>query len=547
MKIDKNGYSARLFLYAVASSMLTMMSVVAAESTYAGETFELIPKVWFTEPPGVKRMTEHPFEVLGSNPWLEPSKNAADFGMVMGTLFKTVADWDPHGGKSFNGSFPTFAVRVLNDNDADALLSQEQFLGKVREIARRSTSVNRTKFVKRTDRSARDEPKQTLSVLEKYIALTKDSFAVAVMLTSSNQQDRIELISKRYLNVDGRFFYLGVRDFVDGGVEKVESRAGEHVAWLQQWEQDIRQCTREKRLEEFGGDEAKMNAAIAQEIVGWKQTKYEQELREREILLARLRNEGRAKLQTGPKERISIFGGVLKEKDVKGRYRGIGGLVVMILDAMGISAGWVVVFVIVGVALFIVLLCLGLDRDWRCCTKRTDYVVEFGGVKEGVFTCVECGMRHRREDAVVIGLHGNRRTAQVSNEKTISVETTVIAKVPVCETCEKALYDRIGFFNRVCYAAFAGIFVVVAVVFYLLSFTIASSVFLSIVTVVLLGIAYLIARQSWLARFGLDVDAYFMRVDEIRKLKIVLGFAVGKSNADIQQPLEETSGLAANG
>lgn len=547
MKIDKNGYSTRLFLYAVASSMLTMMSVVAAESTYAGETFELIPKVWFTEPPGVKRMTDHPFEVMGSNPWLEPSKNAADFGMVMGTLFKTVADWDPHGGKSFNGSFPTFAVRVLNDNDADALLSQEQFLGKVREIARRSTSVNRAKFVKRTDRSARDEPKQTLSVLDRYIALTNDSFAVAVMLTSSNQQDRIELISKRYMNVDGRFFYLGIRDFVDGGVEKVESRAGEHAAWLQQWEQGIRQCTREQRLVEFGGDEAKMNAAIAREIVGWRQAKHEQELREREILLARLRDEGHAKLQTGPKERISIFGGIQKEKKVKGHYRGIGGLVVMILDAIGISAGWVVMFIIVGVAFFIILLYLGLDRDWRCCTKGTDYVVEFGGVKEGVFTCVECGMRHRREDAVVIGLHGNRRTAQVSKEKTISVETTVIAKVPVCETCEKALYDRIGFFNRVCYAAFAGIFVVVAVVFYLLSFTIASSVFLSIVAVVLLGIAYLIARQSWLARFGLDVDAYFMRVDEIRKLKIVLGFSVGKSNADIQQPLEAPCDMAANG
>lgn len=134
MKIDKNGYSARSFLYAAASSLLAMVSVAAAGSACAaGETIELIPKVWFTEPPGVKRMSDHPLEEMGSNPWLDPAKNMADFGMLMGSLFKTVADWDPSAGKSFSGSFPMFAVRVLDDKDADALLSQEQFLGKVRE------------------------------------------------------------------------------------------------------------------------------------------------------------------------------------------------------------------------------------------------------------------------------------------------------------------------------------------------------------------------------------------------------------------------------
>ena len=277
-----------------------------------------------------------------------------------------------------------------------------------------------------------------------------------------------------------------------------------------------------------------------------RQAKHEQGLHEREILLARLREERHARLQDGPKERISIFGGIQQEKAVRGHYRGIGGLVVMMLDAMGISAGWVIVLVLTFVILLVVLFNLRIVRDWRCRIEKTDGVMEFGGVKDGVFTCEECGTRHRSEDAVSIRLHGNRRTVQVTKDKTISVETTVIAKVPVCTTCEKALYDRIGFFNRVCYAVFAGIFGVVAVAFYLFRFTIPSSVFLSIVVVILLGIAYLIVRQSWLARLGMDVDAYFMRVDELRKLKIALGFSVGKSNAEIQQPLEATSGVAAN-
>ena len=527
--------------------MLVMMMVAVSAGACGGETFELIPKVWFTEPPGVKRMTEPPFEVMGSNPWLEPSKNAADFGMVMGTLFKTVADWDPHGGKSFNGSFPTFAVRVLNDNDADALLSQEQFLGKVREIARRSASVNRTKFVKRTDRSARDEPKQTLSVLEKYIALTKDSFAVAVMLTSSNQQDRIELISKRYLNVDGRFFYLGVRDFVDGGVEKVESRAGEHAAWLRQWEQGIRQLTREKRLKEFGGDETKMNAAIAQEIDGWRQAKREKELREREILMARLRDESHSKQRMGLRKRVSIFGGLHKESGVHGRYRGIGGLVVMVLDAMGISAGWVLVFIFMAIALFIVLLFIRLDRNWRCFARANDYVVEAGAVKDGWFKCVQCGTAYLSDDAVLIGLHGNRRMIKVSNEKSVSVETVVTSKVPVCKTCEKALFDKIGRFNLATYAVCAGVFTVASAFFYALRFTLGSALFMGVAIIVVAGFAFIVTRKFWLARFGVDVDAYFMRVNELRRLKIALGFCVGKSTADIQQSVERAKEpLSAN-
>lgn len=553
MKIDKNGYSARSFLHAVASSMLAMMLVIAAVSAYAGEPLELIPKVWFSEPAEMKRMAVEPLEMkdyIGGNPWLEPSRDIHDIFGSLGMMFKSVAVWRPR--ERYAGDYrvyPTCTVRVLDDKDKDALFSEQQFYTKVHDVVRRSTFVHRREWekLKNADCDAgKDKSKQWLVFIDKSIAMTNDAFAVSVMLASSNQQEHIELVSKRYLNVNGRFLYLGVRDFVDGGVEKVESRAGEHTAWLQQWEQDIRRCTHEKRLEEFSGDEAKMNVAIAQEIIGWRQAKQEQELRERAILLARLRDESHAKLLTGPKERISIFGGIQKEKGVKGRYRGIGGLVVMMLDAMGISAGWVIVLVLTFVILLFVLFALRIARDWQCQIEKTDVVMEFGGVKEGVFTCMECGTRHRGEDAVVIRLHGNRRTVQVSKEKTISVETTVIAKVPVCTTCEKALYDRIGFFNRVCYAVFAGIFGVVAVAFYLFRFTIPSSVFLSIVVVILLGIAYLIARQSWLARLGMDVDAYFMRVDELRKLKIALGFSVGKSNADIQQPLERSEESSAN-
>ena len=250
----------------VVALLFGLVSLVSG-SAFAGEPSELLPKVWVPEPSGVKRMADHASEAFGSNPWLDPSKHFADFAGMLGQMFKTAADWDPKAGKSFNGSFPTFAVRVLDDRDKDSLFSQEQFLVKIRDVARASTSVKRTKMVMRTPYSDGErEPKLELSILEEYCALTNDSLAVAVMLASSNQQDHIELISKRYLNVDGRFLYLGIRDFVDGGIGEVKLRAKGHDNRLRDWEREVRECTRVRRLKEFDGDEKRMREAIELEI-----------------------------------------------------------------------------------------------------------------------------------------------------------------------------------------------------------------------------------------------------------------------------------------
>lgn len=242
---------------------LLIWTLFAASSAMAGDERELMPKVWIPDPPNSIRLATPPTDVfLGDNIWLDP--NISEI-VPMPDFSETIAAWKYDDGKTRAERSLLFAVRCPS-GVKDRLMRLSDFQKKCIDISR-SRSISRRKLMVGRQSKTADMSSKTFFVLDVQTAFATNAMSYHVMLASSNQTDDIELVSKRYLLVDGRYFHIGVREFVNGGLRNVLLRSSQHGRWLKEWEHKIRSCTREHRLVEFDGDMAKMDATIQGDVV----------------------------------------------------------------------------------------------------------------------------------------------------------------------------------------------------------------------------------------------------------------------------------------
>ena len=233
----------------------------------ASRAMELRPKVWVTDPRGAARDVE-------GEEWYDPrnyrNANAATCMMPPERdeqIFKTAAAWkmSSYGRDDYR----TFAFRIPVDDNA-YLMETGEFPERVNEILKR----NLTLFVNEMG----SKPKFTL--LEGIGKMTADSISLHIRIDNSEHilgfENATQLISKRYMIVDGRFFYLGVKGHTireskeDAIDRKVRKRARQNERYLDMWECDIRLATLVHRLLAHGGNAKAAAKAIDAEIAADK-------------------------------------------------------------------------------------------------------------------------------------------------------------------------------------------------------------------------------------------------------------------------------------
>lgn len=232
-------------------SSVVFASSLKAESVVkimSGER-ELLPKIWVPDPEGASR------ESADIGDWYDPPKNPALMTPGFMTMFKTAAVWNaPELGD--------VVLRILDDDEVP-LMNQLAFVRNVKRVVGMRVPI----FV---NKASRAEPK--LTMLSGVGSITYDAVSIHVKIDNANQftgGGDSELLSKRYLNVDGRFFYIAVRSRL-WRKKNVFACAKANENFLNAWERDIRRCTAEHRLAEHGGDAKAAENAIAQELLADK-------------------------------------------------------------------------------------------------------------------------------------------------------------------------------------------------------------------------------------------------------------------------------------
>ena len=227
---------------------------------------ELLPKVWVTRPKVASDRSVDveewydPIDHMNIEPW----KKSVDGDCQ---IFKTAAAWKKTSG--IYSYHRIFAFRFPVD-DNKYLMEQDEFPEKVNKILKSDLKM----FVNKNGR------KPEFTLLEGVGETTTNSISLHIRIDDSEHirgfGNATQLISKRYVIVDGRFFYLGAKCPAimkqDKGAVDVEVRrhAMLNELFLAMWEQDIRRATLAHRLSEHGGDLKAAEKAIAEEIAAEK-------------------------------------------------------------------------------------------------------------------------------------------------------------------------------------------------------------------------------------------------------------------------------------
>ncbi len=255
---------------------------------------ELLPKIWVPDPARSKRESNS----LGS--WYDPQR-----GLIpTHEIFETLASWELLDRIYSN----TIAVRSFCD-DNPHLIDNREFRERVKRIMSSDVSV----FVNRK------HAKPVFTCLDGVGNVSSNAVSVHVKIDNYHQligMDGTGLLSKRYLNVDGRFFYIGVVGQVREG--EVRSRALQNEALLRAWEGEIRRCTWAHRLAEHGGDVESAANALKQELLAdrekWEKSPYRLPLHERMELARRLMAERGFNSTNKPSR--EVLNGILVEAGV---------------------------------------------------------------------------------------------------------------------------------------------------------------------------------------------------------------------------------------
>ena len=414
--------------------------------TVQAETRELIPKVWVPDPSGAKRSAH------SSEKWYDPP-SLKMLAMVGTEMFKTVAAWEVP--RQMN-----VALRVLDDHNT-RLMDEQDFHGKVLQIVTRPVSL----FVRK------NTAKPVLTHLEGVGSATNNAFSIHVRIDNADQiiglEGTSELVSKRYLNVDGRFFYIGVHSDLGRNGAAANERAKMNEAFLKEWEQNIRRCTMERRLAENRGDEKAVQNAIAQELLAGKAIR---ESSPQSLPLSE-QNEQRKRLQKLLEEVSTSSRDAPHESSAGKRYvrvRGLGGLVAHMLPQNvqeGIGSVVVCIFV-VGSALVFVFMIVMLFR-------KPDHHERHGKRIEGgndACHCWICGGACWDDDKFPVKMYGNHNQDHergLLSTKVHHTWQTVEIAVPCCSSCQEEIEESKYRISRI--AAIFGIvaFVVVGTVVFL--------------------------------------------------------------------------------
>lgn len=251
-----------LVLGTVVSSVAFAGSLKAESALKAisGER-ELLPKIWVPDPDRSKR------ESNSFGGWYDPQRGL----MPTDEIFETAASW-----KLLDRIYPNdIAVRSFCE-DNPHLIDGREFFERVKRIMSSGVSV----FVNKK------HGKPVFTCLDGVGNVSSNAISVHVKIDNYlhlTGMDGTGLLSKRYLNVDGRFFYIGIK----GEVKKreVHSRALQNEALLRAWEGEIRRCTWAHRLAEHGGDAESAADALQQELLEdrkkWEKSPYRLTLNER--------------------------------------------------------------------------------------------------------------------------------------------------------------------------------------------------------------------------------------------------------------------------
>lgn len=440
---------------------------------------ELLSKVWVTDPIWAARDVE-------GEEWYDPGNcrnaNAAEFLMPPdrdGQIFKTAAAWKISSGGRDNHR--TFAFRVPVD-DNKYLMEPGEFPERVKKILERDLNV----FVNKNG------PKPKLSLLEGVGKATGNSISLHIRLDNSEHilgfENSTQLISKRYMVVDGRFFYLGVKgrtikeseaDAID---RKVRERAERNEWYLDMWERDIRRATLAHRLSEHGGDVKAAGKAIDAEVAADKaRLEADIEKRRKEFFEGR----GRRSVEGNSVPGLEASSGNRKspetaQKDVPSgtdrrgarRVRGVGGLVAEAIPipdegkksiAVGLFAFFAAIFILV--ALLNIMARTPGGRRHSSGERGDNGGKTISKSKEpDKNRCWICGAPCHDYDRHPVEMWGNHESCAErgwGGRKVHHTWNTVEIDIPCCAECEEEIEASSSVRNKVSAIAGLSVFAVV--------------------------------------------------------------------------------------